>query len=438
MNNFRLLTGVLAVTFSLTAVQAYDENRVVALEEIFSSAETNSLQLRPSFAAQTEADRAINEARSARLPDISSSLYVGYIGDGFTTRRDFSDRQKAEIPHLLDGFAVNIEQPLYAGGAITAGIKLAELKKEAALSATDLRRDELRLRLTGFYLDLYKYSNLRKVVTDNIASARKMLGEMQARYEQGLVLLNDITRYELLVSNLELQLVKIDNTLSILNDNLVVTAGLGPDLTIVPDSTILERALPGGDESFWQHEAAVSSPSIRLADLQVEMSRKGETLAKSERLPKIGLKTGWQIDGPILVEVPPINRNLSYWSVGLGISYNISSLYKDNRSVARSKAATAKALDEAAALRENVSLAVRSDYIRYLEAYEELKSCSKSEELALQNYRTVSTRYAEGMAIITDMLDAADARFEASTRLVNARISIIQNYYTLLFTTGKI
>lgn len=438
MNNLRLLAGAFAVTFSLAVVQTSAEKRVVTLEEIFSSAEANSLQLRPSFAAQREADRALSEARSARLPEISSSLYVGYIGDGFTTRRDFSDRQKAEIPHLLDGFAVNIEQPLYAGGAITAGIELAELKKETALHSTELSRDELRMRLTSFYLDLYKYSNHRKVVVDNIASARKMLAEMRARYEQGLVLLNDITRYELLVSNLELQLVKIDNTLAILNENLVVTAGLPAEVTIQPDSTLLNRVLPGGNQSFWEHEASVNSPALRLADLQVEMSRKSEVLAKADRLPKIGLRAGWQIDGPILVEVPPINRNLSYWSVGLGVSYNISSLYKDCKRIARSKAATAKALDEAAALRENVCLAVRSDYIRYLEAYEELKSCKKSEELALQNYRTVSTRYAEGMAIITDMLDAADARLDASTRLVNARINIIQCYYKLLFTTGKI
>ncbi len=90
------------------------------------------------------------------------------------------------------------------------------------------------------------------------------------------------------------------------------------------------------------------------------------------------------------------------------------------------------------AANENVELAVRGDYIRYLEAYEELKTQQKSVELAERNYRTTSTRYSADMALITDMLDAANSKLDAEQRLVNARINIIYYYYKLLFTSGKI
>ncbi|MDE7142486.1 MAG: TolC family protein, partial [Muribaculaceae bacterium] len=141
---------------------------------------------------------------------------------------------------------------------------------------------------------------------------------------------------------------------------------------------------------------------------------------------------------PILVEVPPINRNLSYWYVGLGVSYNLSSLYKSNKSVARSRAATRTAMDRLEAAQEGVSLGVRADYVRYLEAYEELKTQQKSVELAERNYKTTSTRYSADMALITDMLDAANSKLDAEQRLVNARINIIYFYYKLLFITGQI
>lgn len=59
-------------------------------------------------------------------------------------------------------------------------------------------------------------------------------------------------------------------------------------------------------------------------------------------------------------------------------------------------------------------------------------------ELAERNYNTVLTRYSADMALITDMLDAANARLDAEQALVNARINIIYCYYKLLFTTGKI
>lgn len=285
---------------------------------------------------------------------------------------------------------------------------------------------------------LYKCANLRSVVEGNIDAARKVLREMQARYEQGTALQNDITRYELLVSNLELQLVKIDNTIAILNDNLVTTAGLPSGTVVVPDSTMLARALPKQQADWWQSEAEANSPTLSLARSGMEISRKAESLVQSERLPKIGLQAGWNLDGPILVEVPPINRNLSYWFVGVGVSYNLSSLYKTNKSLSKSRVATLRAQEEYDAAREGVKLAVNADHIRYLEAYEELKTQQKSVELAQRNYRTTATRYSADMALITDMLDAANSRLDAEQSLVNARINIIYYYYKLLFTAGKI
>lgn len=437
MNNLRLLAVPLC-TVLLSGGMRIAGQQVITLEEIFESAEANSAQLRPSFSAQTETEYEISVARAKRLPDINASLSVSYIGDGFTTERNFSDYQKAPIPHLGTGLSLSISQPVYTGGAIKGAIELAELKSTASRFATEMRRDHIRFRLTGFYLDIYKYSNLRSVVESNIASARKILAEMKARYTQGTALQNDITRYELLVANLELQLIKINNTLDILNTNLVTIAGLKEGTIVVPDSTILEYSLPAHEESWWLQEAENTSPSLSLARNSIDISRKAESIVRAGRLPQIGIQAGWTMDGPILVEIPPINRNLSYWYVGVGISYNISSLYKSNKSLSRSRAAIRKAIDELEAAREDVSLAVRADHIRYLEAYQELKTQQKSIELAVRNYRITSTRYSEGMALITDMLDAANSKLDAEQRLVNARIDIIYYYYKLLFTSGKI
>ncbi|MDE6801358.1 MAG: TolC family protein [Muribaculaceae bacterium] len=437
MNNLRLLTGLLSILLLSGGVCAYGQS-VTTLEKIFESAEMNSAQLRPSFSAQTEAEREVSVARAGRLPDINASLSLSYIGDGFTTKRNFSDYQKAPIPHFGNGLSINVTQPVYTGGAITNAIELAELKSTAARYATDFQRDNIRFQLTGFYLDIYKYNNLRAVIEGNIAAAHKVLQEMRARFEQGTALQNDITRYELLVSNLELQLVRINNTIDILNTNLVTTAGLAEGTIIVPDSTILSRSLPTDGAAWWQAEAETNSPSLSLARSGVDISRKAESLVRSERLPKIGLQAGWNIDGPILVEVPPINRNLSYWYVGLGVSYNISSLFRTNKSIAKSRAATQQAVQQLDATRESLSLAVNADYVRYIEAYEELKTQQKSVELAERNYRTTSTRYSADMALITDMLDAANSKLDAEQQLVNARINIIYYYYKLLFTTGKI
>lgn len=437
MNNLRLLAGLLCVVLLSGGVRGYSAT-MMTLEELFDIAESHSAALRPSLTARTEAELAVIEARAERLPDISASLSLSYLGDGFTTRRDFSDYQKAPIPHLGTGLSVMVSQPVYTGGAITAGIELAELKSTAARYAAELSRDNIRFRLTGFYLDIYKYTNLRKVVESNIAAAEQVLEDIRARHDQGMALQNDITRYELVVTELRLDLVRINNTLEILNNNLAETAGLPEGTVIEPDTTILARSLPVQDEEWWRSRSAESAPALKLARQSVDISRTAENLVRAERLPNIGLQAGWNLNGPILTEIPPINRNLSYWFVGVGISYSLSSIYNTNKSLARSRAATQRALDELDAASEALDMAVRADHVRYLEAYEMLRSRNLSVELARSNYHTVATRYNAGMALITDMLDAANARIDAEQQLVNARIDIIYYYYKLLFTSGQI
>lgn len=440
MDNSKLLIGLTVSFLSSVGVcpHAFGNNEISSLEEIFASAEANSAQLKPHISAQEVADKEISVAKSARLPEINANLSVSYIGDGFTTKRNFSDYQKAPIPHLGTGLGVTLEQPVFAGGAISNSIKLAELRSSASRYSTELQKDNIRFRLTGYYLDIYKYRNIQKVIEENITQAELVLKQMHARHEQGTVLQNDITRYELLLSNLNLELIKIKNLLEILNHNLVVIAGLPENTTIAPDPLILEKSLPKDGAESWERIAETSSPTVSLAKNNVEISRKAENLVKSDRLPKIGINAGWTMDGPILVVVPPINRNLSYWYVGIGVSYNLSSLYKTNKSLAQSRANTIKAIDELDATKESVSLAIHDEYIHYIEAYQELITQNKSVELAERNYSVTSTRYNSDMALITDMLDAANSRLDAQQRLINAQIDIIYYYYKLQFISGTI
>ncbi len=83
-------------------------------------------------------------------------------------------------------------------------------------------------------------------------------------------------------------------------------------------------------------------------------------------------------------------------------------------------------------------MGMRADYVRYLESYEDLKTRQKSVELAERNYNITTTRYSADMALLTDLLDAANSKLDAEQKLIDARINIIYYYYKLLFTSGKI
>lgn len=439
MNNLRLLTALLiAVSSGAAAYAQQSQAQVLPLEYIFEVAETSSARLRPAAAAVEVAERELSVARSGRLPEIAAALNLSYIGDGFTTARDFGDYQKAPIPHLGTGLNVTVTQPVYTGGAISGEIRLAELKRRSAGTASELTRETLRLELTGYYLSLYRCLNLKTVVEHNVEHARTVLADMRARLQQGLAIENDITRYELLISDLELQKLRLANSADILNSRLVEASGLPAGTVVQPDSTVLTAEILAHDESWWQEQARQSAPGLQLASRGVDISRQAERLVKAARMPAVGVQAGWNIDGPILTEVPPIDRNLSYWYVGLNVSYKLSSLFKNNKAESRSRAATYRAEAEYEVAADNLAVAVHADWVRYLESLREVETRRLGVELAVSNYNTVATRFNAGMALITDMLDAANSRLEAEQNLVNARINIIQCYYNLLYTSGKI
>lgn len=439
MNKFYLSIAVLCASLCAGGACAQEPvRRVFTLDEIFDLADCNSKTLRPSFTAIDEAHEAVRVAKNDRLPDIDASLSFSYLGDGTLMERDFTQVERAPMPHFGNNFALEVSQIIYSGGAVSNGIAIAQLQEQNARLDWAKDRNKVRFLLAGYYFDLFKQLNLIKVYEQNIEQTKQLLKDIRAKQGEGLALKNDITRYELLLSDLEFTVVQIKNTLGILNRNLVTNLGLDESVWIEPDTTLLSRTLPMGDAAYWQNEAMENSPELKQLALAVQMNKHQDKIVKSDRLPKIALMAGNHFDGPITIEVPPINKNFNYWYVGVGISYNLASLYKTNKAASRSKLTIRRTQERYDDASEQTGLAVQAAYVRYIEAYEQLVTRKKNVELAGQNYAVIANRYKNELALITDMLDASNSKLSAEVQLANAQIDIAFNYYKLLYLTGTL
>lgn len=439
MSKFTLFIMTLCASLCSTGIYAQEVVRqVMSIDEMFSLADRNSKSLRPYATGMDEAREGVRVAKNARLPEIDASLSFSYLGDGRMMDRDFSNGFDAPMPHYGNNFAIEASQAIYTGGAISNGIALARLQEENANLSMESNRDKIRFLLIGYYLDLFKQQNQLRVYEKNIEQTRQVLKDLQAKEGEGIVLKNDITRYELLLSNLELTYTQIRNTITILNTNLTTTLGLSEDIMIAPDTTILTRVLPVEDKESWTVAAYANSPMLKQMSLALQMAKHQDKIIRSERIPKIALFAGNHFDGPIIIEVPPINKNFNYWYVGVGVKYNFASLYKTNKSVSRSKYTIQRTLEQYEDAKEQTELSVKAEHVKYMESYVELNTQQKSVELANQNYAVIRNRYKNDMALITDMLDASNSKLAAELQLVNAQINIVFNYYKLLYISGTL
>ena len=246
---------------------------------------------------------------------------------------------------------------------------------------------------------------------------------------------NDITRYELQKETLKLQLAKVQDTRKIMNHQLVTTLHLPAGTEIVPDSTLLNEEVTALAENDWQMMASQSNVGLQQAQLAMKMNEQKVKLERSELLPKIALVAGEHLDGPITIEVPVLDNNFNYWYVGVGIKYNLSSLFKNNKKVRQAKLNVRRAQEEYSLAQEQIENGVQANYVNFLTSFTDLRTQEKSVELADQNYNVTSNRYKNDLALLTDMLDASNMKLSADLGLVNARINLIYSYYKMKYIT---
>jgi len=419
-------------------VRAQSSELTLSLDQLFRTADERNTSIKSFQSAIKEAEAGIKSAEAQRLPDLDASVSFSYLGGGRITDRNLKNGFGVHIPHYGNNFALMGSWAVYTGGAISSGINMANLNAEMAKANALDNVQRVRMMLTGYYLQLHNLENQEKVFDENIALTQQLISQTQKRQSQGVVLRNDITRYELQLEGLKLSKTQVRNQAQIINHQLTTALGIDEDVKIL--TTQVFEIMPEQEttEQTWQDDASSNAPKLKKSQIGIDMSLEKEKLEKSARRPTVALVAEEHFDGPITVEIPNLNKNLNYFFVGVGVKYNFGALWKNNRRVKQAQLATQTARDQHAALVENIENAVQAAYTQYLTSFVELETSRKSVELAQQNYDVIGNRYQSGLSLVTDMVDAANQRLEAQLSLVNSQISVLYNYYNLKFITGTL
>lgn len=407
----------------------------LTLTDVFTRIENGNQTMSMLRTAQEAAEEGIKSAKNARFPEINAELNVSYIGDCFLTDRNFSNYTKAPSPHFGNGFTLEAQQVVYAGGAVNAAVKMAEHEGHMSEAVISKSRQGLRLMAAGEYLDLFRTDNSIKVYKENIALTTKLIEEINARREQGLALAADVTRYELRLEMLKLDLVRLQNTREIMNYRLVNSLGL-PEGTVISSILGDEEDMRDRSRQNWQEIAADVSPEMKVSGIKAYMALTRQKLVRSERLPKIAVVAYENFNGPITFEIPPIDKNLNIWYVGLGIRYNFSSFYKSGHKLKQAAIEVRQAEQSKNVTEENLRNDVQKAYADYMQSYVELETSEKSLQLADENYERVHDRYMEQLVLVTDMLDAFNMKLDAELGVSAANAEIQYRLCCLRYAAG--
>lgn len=398
----------------------------------------NSRRLERSALAERQAELDRRIADIARLPRVEGSATALYI---------FPDMEMMGMNMEMRGAymaGVQLTQPIYAGGRITAGRRLARIGEKAAA-------EQLRLERMDVIADALRSYWTYVAVLDKVKLTHRYRAMIDTIYEQtsvaviaGMATENDLLRISARRSEIIYNEKKAENGAELCRLALCNAVGLEYSVLPVPTDTAICVQDPGTPD----YDIS-ARPELALLKLQVEASRQQVKMALGDFLPTVGLSIGYNWYGNI--------RMKGMADAGNGMMVPYTSEFKDNMGMAalavkipvfhwgegikKVRKARIEVNRSRLDLEENsrlLELQTRQAAISLEDGWALISAAERALSQADENLRVMHNRYTEGMATLTDMLDAQNQWHQAHSDLIEATTQYQINYTDWLRTTGSL
>ncbi|MDE7413409.1 MAG: TolC family protein [Muribaculaceae bacterium] len=380
----------------------------------------NSRTLTQYKLAARQAELDVKIADISRLPNVQGMATGMYMVPDMEMMGMKVEMRGAYMAGL------QITQPIYAGGKITAGRRLARIGKDVA-------SEQLRMESMDVMADALKSYWMYVAVLDKVKLTKSytamidtILGQTSLAVEVGMATENDLLRINAKKSEIAYQMKKAESGAELCRLALCNAIGVDFSSQIMPIDTMPKYqfvGLPSTDIS--------SRPELALLHHKVEASQQQVKMTLGDFLPTVGLSLGYNWYGNIKMK--------GYADAGNGMMIPYTTKMQDNFGVAMlavqipifhwgegtKKVRKAKLEVERAQLdlEENtklLELQARQTAMNLEDGLSLIKTAEVAMAQAEENMRVMQERYDEGMSNLTDLMDAQNQWQQARSDMIEA------------------
>lgn len=267
-----------AIPLSLLASVAMPA-QATTLEEAIAAAMNHAPEIEAARADTDAADARIKEVRGQGLP---SATLSGMIGYGRLDPRGFFGLPAANVtPRAAQ---LTIEQPLFMGGRVGAGIARARAGREAARAGETMTRSQIVVATVQAYGDVLTTHRMVALYEQMVAQMEEIHHQARLRYKAGDSPSTDVAQAVARLAEAQAALEGARAFAVSADARFTNLTGLAPqDLQPVPASPVLPASL---DEAL--DSARANNPALKHAEAVLDAARAEARGARAERLPTIG------------------------------------------------------------------------------------------------------------------------------------------------------
>jgi len=334
------------------------------------------------------------------------------------------------IEMIKHGTMINLMalQPIYSGGRITTGNKLAALQTEVKQLMLEQTEDDVVKTVENYYnqlLSLYEKQNTLQAASRQLASIHK---DARNAFNAGVANKNDVLTVELKQNEIAVDSLKLMNGVRI--QKMVLAQYIGATDANFDIDRSLTSNLPAPATYLTDHESALSSRTEwQLLNKNVEAQNMQVKLKQGEMLPTVAVgAVGYYSD------MTKIGRTKV---IGLAtVSVPISSWWS-NKGVKRQKLAAKIAEQDRDDNKELLLIQMQNAYDNFEVAYQQVQIAKKSIEQSDENLRLNRDYYQAGMQGMSDLLDAQTKSQQARDQLTDAITQYLNCRTAYLLATGR-
>ena len=300
----------LSASFTAKGQNSVEAPRILSLEECKKLALENNLKIKNSFENIEASKELSRQAFTNYFPNVSASGFayitnkgalqytldipLGQMGLGGL---GLGDNFTYDIEMLKKGTAagINLLQPIFLGGRIINGNKLAHVGEEVARLEQEKSRKEVNIKIEEYYWKLATLKAKKTTLEEVIAMLDTLTSYVQSYVDAGVTTMNDLLQVKLKRNQMEVNMVDLNNGIQLVRMALAQSIGESPFTYIDVLPSPEEKELPPMPVDLYMNpeQALLSTPDYGLLNSAVKASALQERIALGENLPSIAGGAGY-------------------------------------------------------------------------------------------------------------------------------------------------
>lgn len=432
---------------------AASSQRVYTLEQVLDSARQNNISMRNGKRDVDIAGRQRKEAFTSYFPSVSATgawfdankpLLAAEVNPSEalpqevleSLAKSMSPEAQAALGNpvsiglLKDGAlgGVTAVQPLFAGGRIVNGNRLAKVGQEVSRLQLQVAGNEVDKTVERYFWQIVSLVEKRKTLAAVDTMLSGIHNDVDVAVRAGVALRNDLLQVCLRQNDVESQTLKVDNSLALLKSLLAQFCGLADaDFALQYDTALLALPeplppLPGAERQGCLRRL----PEYRLLGRQVEADSIRQKMAVGQNLPSVAV-------GASCSYSHLLDKGQARAMVFATVSIPLSDWWGGSHAIRRRKIETLKAVDERRDKAELLQIRMTNAWNDVEEARKRLAIALRSIEQTEESLRLGRDYYRAGTSSMSDLLEvqllyqqARDASVDAFADYRNSLVAYRQ------------